>query len=439
MSWPVATLNDLCAPDRFSIAIGPFGSRMKADCYVPAGVPVIRGTNLSSGRTWTGNWVYVSEDFAAGLPNCIALPGDLVLPHRGAIGEVGIVPSDGRKYIISSSLMKIRLNPNKAISEYVFYYLSSAEGRHEILRFGSQVGTPGIGQPLSSLRQMRVPLPPIHDQQAIATLLSNLDEKIELNRRMNETLEASARALFQDWFVDFGPTRAKAEGRPAWLAPDLWSLFPDRLGDDGLPEGWAMGRLSELVEVSPSEPLKRGTVAPYLDMAAIPTTGPNADQPVPREYGSGTRFRNGDALLARITPCLENGKTAFVNNLPEGAIGWGSTEFIVLRSKPPVPAAVSYLLARDGDFRRHAIHSMTGTSGRQRADSSSIAAYSVSLPSDSKLWSSLGEIINPLFDRIAFNAAEAEILADTRDALLPKLMAGDIRVSSVDTKVIDSL
>lgn len=281
---------------------------------------------------------------------------------------------------------------------------------------------------------------PVEDQrEGIAAVLSAFDDKIELNRRMNETLEASARALFKDWFVDFGPTRAKAEGLPAWLAPDLWSLFPGRLGDDGLPEGWAMGRLSDLLEVSPSEPLKRGTVAPYLDMAAIPTTGPNADQPVLREYGSGTRFRNGDALLSRITPCLENGKTAFVNNLPEGAIGWGSTEFIVLRSNPPVPAAVSYLLARDPDFRRHAIRSMTGTSGRQRADSSSIAAYSVSLPSDSRLWSSLGKIIDPLFERIAFNAAEAETLAATRDALLPKLMAGEILVSSVDTKVIDSL
>ncbi|MGJ3628164.1 hypothetical protein AB5I41_16540 [Sphingomonas sp. MMS24-JH45] len=142
---------------------------------------------------------------------------------------------------------------------------------------------------------------------------------------MNETLEASARALFRDWFVDFGPTRAKAEGRTAYLAPDLWSHFTDRLSDDGVPIGWRTGVLADIIDVSPTEPLKRGVLAPYLDMAALPTSGPNAQPAVQRKYASGTRFRNGDTLLARITPCLENGKTAFVQSLPENTVGWGST------------------------------------------------------------------------------------------------------------------
>ncbi len=90
----------------------------------------------------------------------------------------------------------------------------------------------------SDLSQLRIPAPPVSEQKAIASVLGALDDKIELNRRMNETLEAMARAIFKDWFVDFGPTRAKLEGRLPYLAPDIWSLFPDRLDEEGKPDGW---------------------------------------------------------------------------------------------------------------------------------------------------------------------------------------------------------
>lgn len=253
-------------------------------------------------------------------------------------------------------------------------------------------------------------------RHAVGETLSALDDKIELNRRMNETLEASARALFRDWFVHFGPTRAKAEGRPAYLALGLWSLFPDRLDDDGVPEGWTKGRLDDLVEVAPREQLKRGVVAPYLDMAALPTTGSSSRPAIDRQYSSGTRFRSGDTLLARITPCLENGKTAFIQHLPDDTVGWGSTEFIVLRSKSPVPEAVSYLVARDEEFRRYAIQSMSGTSGRQRANADAIAGYPVSIPDGDRLWGALAMALQPVFEQIALNDSESHTLAETREA-----------------------
>lgn len=285
------------------------------------------------------------------------------------------------------------------------------------------------------LAAINIEVPPFWEQQEIAAVLSALDDKIDLNRRMNETLEASARALFRDWFVDFGPTRAKAEGRPAYLAPDLWSLFPDRLADDGVPEGWDLGTLADLLVIAPKEPLKSGISAPYLDMAALPTRGASPDLPTERVYSAGTRFRNGDTLLARITPCLENGKTAYVQNLPDYAVGWGSTEFIVLRTKGPIPSPVSYLIARDDDFRRHAIQSMTGTSGRQRANADAIAGYPVAVPNNHNAWEAMGSVLTPMFDRIAANERESRTLAETRDALLPKLMSGAIRVRDAERAV----
>ena len=157
--WPVVKLGEVSSDEPGSVAVGPFGSRMKSDVYTPSGVPVIRGTNISRDRAWRNDWVYVSDEFAGGLPNCNVREGDLVFPHRGSIGEVAIVPDDIPRYILSSSLMKFRPDPEKVSPLFLFYYFRSDTGRAEIMRFSSQVGTPGIGQPLTSLRQFRVPLP----------------------------------------------------------------------------------------------------------------------------------------------------------------------------------------------------------------------------------------------------------------------------------------
>ena len=198
------------------------------------------------------------------------------------------------------------------------------------------------------------------EQRAISHILGTLDDKIELNRRMNATLEAMSRALFKSWFIDFDPVRAKM-GRKRGPSQSLTDfpieyhdLFPRNLVDSVLgpiPKGWKIRRLGDLTEMNPRERIKKTSLAPYLNMASLPVAGPCPDAPVLREFKSGSRFRNGDTLLARITPCLENGKTAFVQLLPENTVAWGSTEFIVMRAIPPVPAEYPYLLARNPRFR----------------------------------------------------------------------------------------
>ena len=126
---------------------------------------------------------------------------------------------------------------------FAYYYLKTVD----LAGMNSGSAQPSLNRNFVHPVPARFPDPP--EQRAVAAVLSALDDKIELNRRMNETLEASARALFRDWFVDFGPTRAKAEGRPGYLAPDLWSLFPERLGDDGMPEGWRHQSIYDFVDV----------------------------------------------------------------------------------------------------------------------------------------------------------------------------------------------
>ena len=144
--------------------------------------------------------------------------------------------------------------------------------------------------------------------------------------------------------MDFDPVRAKMDGRkPEGMNDVTAKLFPDSFQDSPMgpiPKGWKAVRLPEAIDVNPRRTLRKGTVAPYLDMKNVPTYGHCPNNVIDREFTSGTKFENGDTLLARITPCLENGKTAFVDFLDEGQVGWGSTEFIVLSPKPPFVGSV---------------------------------------------------------------------------------------------------
>lgn len=432
-TYPITRLEEIASPDDGAIAIGPFGSAMKASLYTSSGVAVIRGNNIGKGRQLVGEYVYVSPDTAARLKRSLLKRGDIFLPHRGAIGEVGIVHHDApSECLMSTSLMRLRVDKTRTVPEYVFWALKSAQGRHEILTYASTVGTPGIGQPLTSLRAMRIPLPPLPEQRRIASLLGALDDRIELNRRMNATLEEMARGLFRSWFVDFDPVHARAAGEaPAHMPPETAALFPDSFAEDGLPVGWRMGAASDVVVMNPKEKLKKGAVAPYLDMKALPLNSARADAPIQREFTSGTKFRNGDTLLARITPCLENGKTALVDGLPDGVVGWGSTEFIVMRGAPGVSAGFVYCLSRDPDFRERAEKSMVGSSGRQRVQQESLAAFEVALAPQSVL-SAFAARTDPLFAKLTANGRQMDTLAELRDALLPRLMSGELRVAEAE-------
>ena len=298
--------------------------------------------------------------------------------------------------------------------------------------------------------------PPLPEQRAIAHVLGTLDDKIELSRRMNQTLEAMARALFKSWFVDFDPVRAKAtlkhhaaplpQGGSDWsverarasldsMDPNIAALFPDSFMDSELglvPEGWRVVPLAEVIEVNPPRPLRRGEIAPYLDMANMPTKGHTPETVIDRPFGSGMRFTNGDTLLARITPCLENGKTAYVDFLKENQIGWGSTEYIVLRPKSPLPSEFAYCLGRNAGFREFAIQNMTGTSGRQRVPATAISNYRMTVPKGLGVPRMFGELVEPLFSLATQNAEESRTLTALRDALLPKLVSGNLRVKQTE-------
>ena len=224
-NWAKVTIESIQANQKGAIAIGPFGSRLKSDSYVDSGIPVIRGTNLTDGATFTGEFVFISQEKADSLGSSNVYQNDLVFPHRGSIGEVGII-TDNKRYILSSSLMKLTVDVSQVNPKYLYYFFRSSAGRHELLKNSSQVGTPGIGHPLTALKSIEFEKPSLEEQDKIVKILSDLDNKITLNRQINQTLEQMAQALFKSWFVDFDPVVDNALDA-GFFEQDL--EFPDEL------------------------------------------------------------------------------------------------------------------------------------------------------------------------------------------------------------------
>jgi type I restriction enzyme S subunit len=394
------------------------------------GVPVIKIAELNRG---------ITEETDRIPPELVeekhwVSPGDLLFAWSGS---VGIYRYAGPKAALNQHIFRVVAKPG-IDQGFLRYLLLSCVPLFQLHVQDKRTTMGHVTK--KDLQRIRVRIPPLQEQRAIAHILGTLDDKIELNRRMSQTLEAMARALFKAWFVDFEPVRAKMEGR--WqrgqslpgLPAHLYDLFPDRLVDSELgeiPEGWRVVELEQVIEINPPRVLRRGQCAPYLDMASMPTRGHVPLRVVERPYTSGTRFTNGDTLLARITPCLENGKTAFVDFLAPNEVGWGSTEFIVLRPKPPLPAEFGYCLARDPGFREFAIQSMTGTSGRQRVQPEALARYLLVVPSDG-VAKAFGALVEPWFRKASASERESRTLAALRDAILPKLIRGEIRVKDAE-------
>jgi type I restriction enzyme S subunit len=301
-------------------------------------------------------------------------------------------------------MVVVRPGPNLD-SRFLCYYINSIAQDHVS---AYSVGAVQQHYNVGSAKELILLLPTLTEQHAISRVLGALDDKIELNRRMNRTLEEMAQLVFQKWFVNNEDI-------------DTWDVVP----------------LPEIIEVNPPRSLKKGDIAPYLDMANMPEHGHRGIEWVERPFGSGTRFINGDTLLARITPCLENGKTAFVDFLEDGQVGWGSTEYIVFRPKPPLPPEYGYYLARSGELRNHAIQNMIGTSGRQRTPASCFNTYTIMSP-PMEFASKFGNFAKSVISKVRANDNEARTLAATRDALLPKLLSGELRVKQAE-KVIEDM
>jgi type I restriction enzyme S subunit len=384
--------------------------------------------NTGKGEYWNGvyNWlssgetrnVYITQTektiTSEGINNSstrLALKDDVVIASAGQGYTRGQVSYCMIDTYINQSIIAIRTKKDKLMSKYLFFNLRN---RYQELRQISDGNSIRGSITTKHIKALDIIVPPLPEQKAIAATLACLDDKIELNNRINKTLEEMAQAIFKSWFIDFEP-------------------FQDGEFEDSelglIPKGWRIYKLSEVIEINPTRKIARGSVVPYLDMSNMPTQGHSPSLWIEREVGSGMKFMNGDTLIARITPCLENGKTAYIDFLADNELGWGSTEYIVLRPRKPIPTQFAYLVARNERFRSFAVGKMTGSSGRQRVPADSIAPYPLILPPlESDIWTLFGRLVESQFEIMKNMAEQSRTLTKIRDTLLPKLMSGEIRV-----------
>lgn len=424
-AWPVVRLADIATKIRSGAT--PRGG---AETYlsIRERYALVRSQNVLDHRFSESGLAFISETQAAELKGAEVQDADILLNITGdgaTFGRACLVPKKVLPACVNQHVVLIRTDKNRCRPEYLLAWLTQPSTKAYIESFNAGGSRRAITK--GHIESFQLPLPPIGVQKEISDLASSINNRIELLNETNATLERIAMTVFKAWFIDFDPVRAKAEGlQPDGIDAATASTFPAALRESPMglvPDGWAACRLEDCCDLNPKRDLRKGTLAPYLEMANAPTEGHRAEKLGTRELSSGTKFVNGDTLLAKITPCLENGKTAFVDFLPDGVTGWGSTEFIVMNPRPPLPPYWAYLLARLPAFRAFAIQAMTGTSGRQRVDPGRLGQFMVVVP-DERVATAFAQIVGPLQRKIAANAETVDSLAAIRDAIFPRLISG---------------
>jgi type I restriction enzyme S subunit len=357
---------------------------------------------------------------------------DVVLSRRCNPGETAFVPP-GMRFALGQNLVLLRADGTQVFPPFLRWLVRSPQWWEQIEIFLN------VGAVFDSLRcadipKFRLVIPPINEQQEIACLLGTLDEKIELNRQTNGTLEALARAIYRDWFVDFGPTRAKAEGQEPYLAPELWELFPDVLDDEDKPIGWEISEIGKEVKA-----LGGGT--------------PSTKQPTFWEAGEHNWATPKDLSKLSSPVLLRTDRQitdAGIDKISSGLLPVGT---VLLSSRAPIgylaiveaPTAVNqgfiamvcnrrltnlfvfFWCEQNLDY----IKSIAGGTTFAEISKKVFRSISVVVPS-SKSIDAFDEIVRPLYNKIVSNTIENESLIQTRDSLLPKLMSGEIRLKDAE-------
>lgn len=317
-----------------------------------------------------------------------------IRPQNRRFAYVDFSPID---YIASTKLMVIRAKKDVVSPKYLYYFLKNSSTVAELqLLAETRSGTfPQIT--FSEVANLTIPVPSLAVQEVIVQTMQCLEDKITCNEQINDNLQQQAFSVFDNLI-------ANAENNDYTV--------------------------SDYAFLNPKRTLAKNQVARSIDMSQLSTSGAFPSGWEMKPFNGGMRFTNGDTLLARITPCLENGKTAFIDFLDDGEVAFGSTEYIVLAPKNDTPPEMLYCLARYPAFVDYAVKNMNGSSGRQRVSAETVGQYRLPLFDKHSLVLFKG-VVSPMFLKMRYNSLENMRLAELRDALLPKLMSGEIDVSAV--------
>jgi type I restriction enzyme S subunit len=443
--WYIGTLRDALGEKGY--IRGPFGSALRRSELKSSGVPVYEQQHAITGTREFR--FYIDEEKHGSLKRFTVQPDDLIISCSGTLGRVSMIRPDDPVGIISQALLILR--PDKAVvwPKYLYYFMSSKRGYDSLLEVSTgsvQVNIAGR----AIIEKTELPLPPLREQQAIACILGTLDDKIELNRRRNRTLEALARAIFQSWFVDFDPVRAKAAVRrehPRWsdeqvsraacpkLNPELAALFPDRFEDSPLgeiPAGWRVGTVRELcVKVENGGTPKR-QVEEYWTPAEVPwLTSGEVRQPFVVETENFISKSGLDSSSAKMWPPFTTvvalyGATAGIATML-GMELCANQACCGLVPKDYASCFIHQLLS--GSLV--SLQQQARGSAQQNLSQSIVADFPCLIPTP-ELLEAFENQVHCLYQRCIEGIQESRTLAALRDALLPKLISGELRVPDAE-------
>jgi type I restriction enzyme S subunit len=432
-----ATIRSIAALEKYSVAGGPFGSELTRRDYVESGVPVIRGANLPTDKRFSfEDFVYVSPTKANELKGNQARPGDIVVTQRGTLGQVGLIPADSPfpQFVISQSQMKLTVDPEKADTRYVYYYLRSPQAVARIRNMAITAGVPHIN--LGLFQNMLIQLPPLGIQERTASILSAYDDLIENNTRRIQILEEMAQAIYREWFVEFrfpGHEGVRMVDSELGPIPEGWQAIPlGRLLEKYIGGGW--GSECEDDTHGCGARVIRGTDMPrarVLDLSSAPV-----------------RFHEASNLAKRLL--AENDIVIEVSggssDQPVGRVLFVSSELLDVSGGPTMCASFCKLLRvasghspllvywhlRDLYDSRGIEEYQVQSTGIKNLRFSQLAHADLCVVPGQRAQSEFDGVVRPMMSLQASLGRANANLRETRDFLLPRLISGEIDVSELD-------
>jgi len=411
------------------------GAYPKPDEFETTGIPIITGADLNAGAIDLCGCKFLKPACAERLRIGFAKQGDVLLTHKGTMGKTAIVPPLSWPYIIlNPQLTLYRVSRDGRLNGRFLKFFFDGKPFQAFLERISGISTISTLS-LTVQKSLEIPLPPLDEQNAIAAVLGALDDKIELNRRMNATLEAMARALFQSWFADFDPVRAKMDGRePVGFDPDTAARIPDSFRDSEaghIPRGWKVGRVAEIVEFSRSSVDPSGFPDEIFNHYSLPAFD-EGRTPKP-EPGSSIKSNKlvvtrDSVLLSKLNPHIQR---IWLPDLHSTRRSVCSTEFIVATPRDGYSREFLFSLFTSGPFASAYCTLVTGTTGsHQRIHPGSVLDMKVVNP-PVNIVEAFTAVTKPMFDQVNRNIDQSRTLATLRDTLLPKLLSGELSISAV--------
>lgn len=360
------------------IAMGPFGSNIKVSCFVDSGVPVLNGSNLDGFSLSESSFRYVTPEKADSLKKAIAHRGDIVITHRGTLGQIVYIPQSSKhdKYVISQSQFRVRCN-DKVLPEYLVYYFHTPIGQHKLLSNASQVGVPALARPSSTFQQIQVCLPEVSEQRKVVSIVNAIQDRIANNVAINDNLQQQAQAIYSSMFID--------NPNPAWKH----------------------GHLSDLITVKYGKDHKKLADGIY---------------PV---YGSGGIMRYAERPLYNKESVLIPRKGTLNNVIYVNQPFWSVDTMFYTEMKIPNVAKFVYHFVKAKDLA-----SMNAGSAVPSMTTDILNAMEVVIPSAPDL-EEFESLVAPMYKAMEANHVQSQVLSRMRDTLLPKLMSGEIDVSAV--------